>query len=136
MPGGPADSASSHFVKQANIRAGGEDTFSLAQFQHFRLHVWLYLHIDCGVRVRSTFQHTAALPAPPLGGVLGGAAFSLVFCCGCCLASFGRCSGWGSFSLSSVGRLLLLSRNVIGVSFTYERPGVRALFVFPSHVLW
>ena len=34
-----------------------------------------------GVRVRSTFQHGgAALTAPPLGGVLGGAAFSLVFC--------------------------------------------------------
>ena len=58
------------------------DTFSLAQFQHFRLHVWLYLHIDFGVCVRSTFQHSgAALPAPPLGGVLGGADFSLVFCC-------------------------------------------------------
>ena len=34
-----------------------------------------------GVCVRSTFQHSgAALPAPPLGGVLGGATFSLIFC--------------------------------------------------------
>ena len=49
----------------------------VAQFRHFRLRVWLYLHIDFGVRVRSPFQHSgAALPAPPLGG---------------------RCSGWSCF---------------------------------------
>ena len=58
-------------------RLVGGDTFSLAQYQHFRLHTWLYFHIDFGVHVRSRFQHGgAALPPPPLGGVLGGDTFS------------------------------------------------------------
>ena len=80
--GGSADCASSRLVEQANICVGLKRRYFFGTIQHFRRHVWLYLHIDFGVRVRSTFQHGgSSLPAPPLGGVLGGAAFSLVFCC-------------------------------------------------------
>ena len=67
--------------KRTSVLVWSEDTFSLAQFQNFRLHVWLYLHIDFSVCVRSTFQHSgAALLALLSGGVLGGAAFTLVLC--------------------------------------------------------
>ena len=97
----------------------------MAQFQHFRLHARLHLHIDFGVCVRSTFQHSgAALHAPPLGGALGGATFPLSSVGRCCLASsFGCCcifpllfSGaaflsllWAGFPFSSVGWCCLAS---------------------------
>ena len=55
----------------------------MAQFQHFWLHMWLYIH-NVGVHVRSRFQHGgSALPPPPSGGV----AFSHLFFGGCCLSS-------------------------------------------------
>ena len=120
MLGGPADSASSRLVEQANIRA--EDTFSLAQFQHFRLHVWLYFHIDFGVCVRSTFfQHSGpALFAPRLCGVLGGAAFSLVFCCVvlpglllCVLLRFSSSFQWCRLPFPPLGGFSLLFSSVV-----------------------
>ena len=57
------DLASEHpCLSEAKIRA------LLAHFQHFRIHVWLYLHIDFGVHVRSRFRHSgAALPPPSFG---------------------------------------------------------------------
>ena len=83
LRGGLADSASSRLVEQANIRAGLQRRYllfgTISTFQAARVDV--YLHIDVGVCVRPTFQHSgAALSAAPVGGVLGGAAVSLVFC--------------------------------------------------------
>ena len=103
-------------IEHANIRACLKRGyfFSLAQFQHFRLHVLLYSHIDFGLYARSRFQHGGAAWSPPsLGGVaclpllLRGAAFllhlwvgllsPLSFCC-VLLPSFSS-FGWRYFSL-------------------------------------
>ena len=54
--------------------------------------MWLYLHIDFGVHVRSRFQHGGAFL------LWGGVAFSLSFFSGAALASLGR----GALPVSSV----------------------------------
>ena len=103
--GGPADSASSRLVEQANIRAGLKRRYLLfGTISTFQVHVWLYFHIDVGVCVRSTFRHSLLLLWVVFWVELLSPLSSVAWCC---LASFGLCSWWCYFS--HVGRCCLAS---------------------------